>query len=186
MPDRPTRRRPYVLTAGLLLGSLLPAGAATIALPFIQQKEAADCGRAALASLAARRGGDVEQHYRRLPAPPDRVRGYSVAEMRRFGAKVGVTLSLEAPKGLTIAGECSPRPPVAAHFKRLAQLVAAGSPVVVPVTVRFGAGHYLILVGAQGDAFTAHDPGSPGLKQLTTSELSARMCDYGYVALRAR
>jgi hypothetical protein len=58
--------------------------------------------------------------------------------------------------------------------------------VVVPVTVGFGAGHYLILVGAQGDSFTAHDPGSPGLKQLKTSELAARMCDYGYVALRAR
>ena len=175
-----------VAALGLIAGALLPAAAATIALPFIQQKEATECGRAALASLAARRGGNVEQHYSRLPAPPDRLRGYSVAEMRRFGAQVGVTLVVEAPKGLVIAGECSPRPPVTAHFKRLAQLVAAGSPVVVPVTVRFGAGHYLILVGAQGDSFTVHDPGSPGLKQLTAAELAARMCDYGYVALRAR
>lgn len=169
-----------------LFGVLTPAVAATISLPFIQQKESTECGRAVLASLAARRGGNVEQQYRRLPPPPDRARGYSVTEMRRFGAQVGVTFSLEAPKGLVIAGECSQRPPVTAHFKRLAQLVSAGSPVVVPVTVRFGAGHYLILVGVQGDTFTAHDPGSPGLKQLTTSELHARMCDYGYVALRAQ
>jgi len=187
MNDTPPRGRAgsLALALGLLIASLSPAHAAPISVPFIQQKEPAECGRAVLASLAARRGGNVEQHYRRLPAPPDRARGYSVAEMRRFGAQAGVSLSLEAPKGLVIAGECSSRPPVTAHFKRLAQLVSAGSPVVVPVTVGFGAGHYLILVGAQGDSFTAHDPGSPGLKQLTTSELSARMCDYGYVALRA-
>jgi ABC-type bacteriocin/lantibiotic exporter with double-glycine peptidase domain len=169
----------------LALAGAAPSFAATIALPFIQQKTSTECGRAALASLAARRGGNVEQYYRRLPAPPDQARGYSVAEMRRFGAQVGVSLALEAPKGLVIAGECSSRPPVTAHYKRLAQLVAGGSPVVVPVTVRFGAGHYLILVGAQGDTFTAHDPASPGLKQFSATELAARMCDYGYVALRA-
>jgi len=175
------------LISGLLavFGALTPAIAGTLSLPFIQQKESTECGRAVLASLAARRAGNVEQLYRRLPPPPDQARGYSVAEMRRFGAQVGVTFSLEVPRGLVIAGECSSRPPVTAHFRRLAQLVSAGSPVVVPVTVRFGAGHYLILVGAQGDTFTVHDPGSPGLKQLTTSELQARMCDYGYVALRA-
>lgn len=170
----------------VLFCAMTPAVAATISLPFIQQKASTECGRAVLASLAARRGGNVEQYYHRLPAPPDRANGYSVAEMRRFGAQVGVTFSLEAPKGLVIAGECSQRPPVTAHFKRLAQVVSAGSAVVVPVTVRFGAGHYLILVGVQGDTFTAHDPGSPGLKQFTTSELHARMCNYGYVALRAR
>jgi ABC-type bacteriocin/lantibiotic exporter with double-glycine peptidase domain len=170
----------------LALAGAVPSSAATITLPFIQQKASTECGRAALASLAARRGGNVEQYYRRLPSPPDQARGYSIAEMRRFGAQVGVSLSLEAPKGLVIAGECSSRAPVTAHFKRLSQLVAAGSPVVVPVSVRFGAGHYLILVGAQGDTFTTHDPASPGLKQLSASELAARMCDYGYVALRAR
>lgn len=174
------------LVVALCLAGVLPAAGANISVPYIQQKESADCGRAVLASLAARRGGDVEAQYRRLPPPPDSARGYSVAEMRRFGAQVGVPLSLEAPKGLVIAGECSPRAPVTAHFKRLAQIVAAGSPVVVPVSVRFGAGHYLILVGAQGGNFTVHDPGSPGLRQIPEADLASRMCDYGYVALRAR
>lgn len=174
------------LAASLMIfAGALPAEARNISVPYIQQKGSADCGRAVLASLAARRGGDVEAQYSRLPAPPDSVRGYSVAEMRRFGAKAGVSLSLEAPKGLVIAGECSARPPVTAHFRRLAQIVSGGSPVVVPVSVRFGAGHYLILVGAQGDTFTVHDPGSPGLRQLSAADLAERMCDYGYVALRA-
>jgi hypothetical protein len=175
-----------VLAAALFGAPLLSASAANISVPFIQQKTAIECGRAVLASLAARRSGSVEAQYSRLPPPPDQARGYSVAEMRRFGAQVGVSLSLETPRGLVIAGECSPRPPVTAHYKRLAQIVAAGSPVVVPITLRFGGGHYLILVGAQGDTFMAHDPASPGLKQYTASDLAARMCDYGYVALRAR
>jgi ABC-type bacteriocin/lantibiotic exporter with double-glycine peptidase domain len=162
------------------------AGAANISVPFIQQKTAVECGRAVLASLAARRGGNVEAQYSRLPPPPDQRQGYSVAEMRRFGAKVGVSLSVMAPRGLVIAGECSSRPPVTEHYRRLAQTVAGGTPVVVPITLRFGGGHYLILVGAQGETFTAHDPASQGLKQYTASELAARMCDYGYVALRAK
>ena len=174
----------FALVFGLLIGTLAPAVAA-IAVPYIRQKDSSDCGRAVLASLAARRGGDVEQHYRKLPPPPDQA-GYSVTEMRRFGARVGVSLSLEIPRGLVIAGQCSSRPPVTAHFSRLKQIVSGGSPVVVPVSTRFGGGHYLILVGAQGDSFTAHDPGSPGLKQYSASELQGRMCDYGYVALRAR
>lgn len=178
--------RIVLLASALFGGSLLPAAAANISVPFIQQKTAIECGRAVLASLAARRGGNVEAQYSRLPPPPDQARGYSVNEMRRFGAKVGVSLSVMAPRGLVIAGECSSRPPVTEHYKRLAQTVAGGTPVVVPITLRFGGGHYLILVGAQGDTFTAHDPASSGLKQYTASELAARMCDYGYVALRAR
>jgi ABC-type bacteriocin/lantibiotic exporter with double-glycine peptidase domain len=176
-----------ILLASVLFGaSLLSAAAANISVPFIQQKTAIECGRAVLASLAARRGGNVEAQYGRLPPPPDQARGYSVAEMRRFGAQVGVSLSVMAPRGLVIAGECSSRPPVTEHYRRLAQTVAGGTPVVVPITLRFGGGHYLILVGAQGDMFTAHDPASAGLKQYSASELAARMCDYGYVALRAR
>jgi ABC-type bacteriocin/lantibiotic exporter with double-glycine peptidase domain len=178
--------RVILLTFALLGASLVSAAAANISVPFIQQKTSIECGRAVLASLAARRGGNVEAQYSRLPPPPDQQQGYSVAEMRRFGAKVGVSLSVMAPRGLVIAGECSSRPPVTEHYRRLAQTVAGGSPVVVPITQRFGGGHYLILVGAKGETFTAHDPGSPGLKQYTASELAARMCDYGYVALRAR
>jgi hypothetical protein len=175
-----------ILGLALVGGGAGVAAAGAIAVPWIAQKGATECGRAVLASLAARRGGDVEQHYRRLPPPPDLARGYSIADLQRFGAKVGVALSLQAPKGLVIAGECSPRPAVAAHYKRLAQLVSAGAPVVVPVTVRFGAGHYLILVGADGGGFTALDPASPGLQRVSAAELASRMCDYGYVALLAR
>jgi len=157
-----------------------------ISVPWLQQKTASDCGRALLASLAARKGGDIQQLYRKLPAPPDAVRGYSIRDMQRFGSRVGVSLSLTTPAGLVIAGECSPRPPVTAHFKRLAAVVAGGTPVVVPVSIGSGFGHYYVLVGAEGDGFTALDPASPGLKRFSTSSLAARMCNYGYVALMVR
>jgi hypothetical protein len=163
-----------------------PAPAGTISVPWIGQKAATECGRAVLASLAARRGGDIEAFYRRLPPPPDQARGYSVPEMERFGSLVGVNLTVQAPAGIVIAGECSPRSAVTAHFSRLAGLVSAGNPVVVPVASGAGAGHYLVLVGAQSDGFTVLDPASPGLRRIATSELSAFMCDFGYVALASR
>jgi hypothetical protein len=157
--------------------------ARTVAVPWFAQKSASDCGRAVLASLAARRGGSAEAHYRRLPEPPDRLRGYSIRDMQRFGARVGVGLSVSAPAGLVIAGECSARPAVSAHMRRLASVVNGGQPVVVPVSSSFGAGHYLILIGAAGGSFTALDPASPGQRQLGATELASRMCGYGYVAL---
>jgi len=172
--------------AVVAFGHEMPALAGNIEVPWIRQKTSSECGRAVLASLAARRGGDIEKHYRRLPPPPDRVRGYSVRDMERFGVRVGVELTVTAPEGLVIAGECSPRPPVTAHFKRLAELVAAGAPVVVPVSIGGGLGHYYVLVGATDGGFTALDPGSPGLKRFSTPELSRRMCNYGYVALVAQ
>ena len=167
-------------------GHAVSALAGNIEVPWIRQKTSSECGRAVLASLAARKGGDIEKHYRRLPPPPDRVRGYSVRDMQRFGVRVGVALAVTAPDGLVIAGECSPRPPVTAHFARIAELVAAGVPVVVPVSIGGGLGHYYVLVGAEGGGFTALDPGSPGLKRFSTSELSRRMCHYGYLALMAQ
>jgi hypothetical protein len=164
----------------------VPAPSAAISVPWIEQKTATECGRAVLASLAARRGGDIEALYQRLPAPPDQARGYSVPEMRRFGSLVGVNLSVQAPAGIVIAGECSPRPAVTAHFSRLADLVSSGSPVVVPVASGAGAGHYLVLVGAERDGFTVLDPASPGLRWVATSDLAAYTCDFGYVALVSR
>jgi hypothetical protein len=163
-----------------------PATPATVSLPWIGQKTTTECGRAVLASLAARRGGDTEAFYRRLPAPPDEARGYSVPEMERFGSLVGVNLAVQAPAGIVIAGECSPRPAVTAHFSRLASLVSAGSPVVVPIASGVGAGHYLVLVGAQSDGFTVLDPASPGLRRIGASDLAALMCGFGYVALVSR
>ena len=164
--------------------SAMPALAA-IAIPWIGQKSATDCGRAVLAALAARRGGNAEATYRKLPDPPDPVNGYSVTDMRRFGARVGVGLSLRAPGGVVIAGDCAPRPAVAAHMASLARMVSAGRPVVVPVSSGFASGHYLILVGASGAGFTAHDPASPGLREISTDQLASSMCAYGYVALAA-
>src|ERR1700730_11187549 len=160
-----------------------PARADTIAVPWIGQKSKTECGRAVLASLAARRGGDAEAYYARLPAPPDQAHGYSVPEMRRFGASVGFELAVQAPAGIVIAGECSTRPAVTAHFAKLAGLVSSGKPVVVPVASGVDAGHYLILVGAQSDGFTVHDPASPGVRRLSTTELASYMCGFGYVAL---
>ena len=174
------------LLAGALLASAVGAAlAATINVPWIRQKTSSECGRAALASLAARRGGNIEQLYARLPAPAS-ASGYSIADMRRFGARVGVSLSVTAPAGIVIAGECSPRPPVTAHMKRLAAIVSGGTPVVVPVSNWFSPGHYYVLVGSDRSGFTALDPASPGLKQFSAADLAKRMCDYGYLALVAR
>lgn len=178
--------RVFVLAVALVFVAAGPAATASISVPWIGQKTSTECGRAVLASLAARRGGNIEQHYARLPPPPDARRGYSISEMRRFGARVGVGLSVRSPAGIVIAGECSPRPPVTAHFKRMAAAVAGGTPIVVPVTSGVSSGHYLVLVGVEGGTFTALDPASPGLRRIGTSDLAQRMCDYGYVALFAR
>ena len=179
-------RLPVVVAVlAVLLGA--DAFAAAISVPWIGQKTAVECGRAVLASLAARGGrGDPEAIYRRLPSPPDAARGYSVTDMQKFGQRVGVSLSLKAPAGLVIAGECSARPAVAAHFRALSASIAAGHPVVVPVSMGGRVGHYLVLVDANDEGFTALDPASPGLRRMTEKALAARMCGYGYVALVAR
>lgn len=184
---RPLSMPTHALAAALVM--TIPLGgagawAATISVPWIGQKTPVECGRAVLASLAARGGGgDPEAMYRRLPAPPDAARGYSVPQMQRFGLRVGVSLSLVAPAGLVIAGECSARPAVSAHYRALSALIAAGQPVVVPVSSGRGAGHYLVLLEAKDDRFTVLDPATPGLREVTEKALAARMCGYGYVAL---
>ena len=111
MPGRRTRFA--LLLAGTLLSLSAASAGAAITIPWIGQKSAADCGRAVLAALAARRGGNAEAAYAKLPDPPDPVNGYSISDMRRFGARVGVGLSLRAPGGIVIAGDCAPRPAVA-------------------------------------------------------------------------
>ena len=169
MPGRRTRFA--LLLAGTLLSLSAASAGAAITIPWIGQKSAADCGRAVLAALAARRGGNAEAAYAKLPDPPDPVNGYSISDMRRFGARVGVGLSLRAPGGIVIAGDCAPRPAVAAHMASLARTVAGGRPVVVPVSSGFASGHYLILVSAGGGSFTAHDPASPGLREIGAEQL---------------
>lgn len=158
--------------------------ARTINVPWYGQKNSSDCGRAVLASLAARRGGSAEAAYRRLPEPTD-PRGYSISDMRRYGSRVGVGLSVSGPGGVVIAGNCGVSPAVAAHLTRLSRAVAGGRPVVVPVSSGFGGGHYLVLVGTSGDGFTALDPASPGLRSMSRDQLASSMCGYGYLALIA-
>jgi hypothetical protein len=177
------RLRIMLAAIGLALIAAPSAGTARVAVPWIGQKNSADCGRAVLASLAARRGGSPETHYRRIPDPADTARGYSINELRRVGARVGVGLSLRAPAGVVIAGNCAATPAVDRHFASLARTVNGGRPVVVPVARGFGMGHYLILTGASGDSFTALDPASPGQRSISASQLRASMCDYGYIAL---
>lgn len=179
-------RRAALFGLGVLIVCGKDAFARTLAVPWMAQKSASDCGRAVLASLAARRGGQPEAYYRRLPEPPDPVRGYSINDMRRFGARVGVHLAVSAPAGVVIAGDCSARPAVEAHLRRLARAVAAGRPVVVPVAAGFGAGHYLVLVGADGEGFTVMDPARAGLRPMAAAQLASAMCGFGYVALIAR
>jgi hypothetical protein len=165
----------------------MAAGAAVeISLPWIAQRGATECGRAVLASLAARHGGKVEEFYARLPAPPDQARGYSVAEMQGFGAGVGVTLTPLSPRGVVIAGECLPKPAVTAYFRRLAGIVAGGQPVVIPVRSGADSGHYLVLVRSERGSFSVLDPAAPGLRQIAGAQLAPLMCDFGYVALVSR
>ena len=165
---------------------LVAARAAEISLPWIAQKTGAECGRAVLASLAARKGGDPEAFYSRLPAPPDPVHGYSIPEMQRFGMQIGVDLTLRAPATVVIAGECLPAPAVAVYFKKLAGLVRAGQPVVVQVESGPDAGHYLVLIGVDGGGFTVLDPASPDRRRISDPQLAAAMCKFGYVALASR
>jgi hypothetical protein len=175
-----------LLATSLLAASLIAAPAlARVSVPWIGQKNSADCGRAVLASLAARRGGSAEAIYRRIPDPADTTRGYSNNELRRVGSRVGVGLSVRAPSGVVIAGECGASAAVDRHFASLAKTVNGGRPVVVPVSSGFGMGHYLILTGASGGSFTALDPASPGERSLSASDLRSRMCGYGFVALEA-
>jgi hypothetical protein len=174
----------FAFSLAFALAALIGAARAdTISITWIGQKSATECGRAVLASLAARRGGDVESYYARLPQPPDPVHGYSIADMQRFGAGIGLDLALLAPAGVVIAGECSPRPAVASYFKRLAGMVATGRPIVVPVQSGPTTGHYLVLVGVAGSGFTVLDPASPGLRHITIADLAVLMCEFGYVGL---
>lgn len=164
-------------------GASVPA-LARVAVPWIGQKAATDCGRAVLASLAARRGGDPEEYYSRIPEPEDMARGYSILEMQRHGARLGVSLALRAPSGVVITGQCSPTQAVSDYFRRLSGSVAAGRPVIVPVTTA-SSGHYLVLVDVSGDSFSVLDPATPGLRSMGAAELASAMCGFGYVALEA-
>ena len=161
-----------------------PVARAENAVPWIGQKTASDCGRAVLASLAARRGRNAEAVYRSIRDPADVMRGYSLTEMRRLAAQLGIGLSPRAPAGVVNTGDCTPRPAVAAHLARLARAVAAGRLYVVPVS--FGLGHYVILVGAGTDQFMYRDPAAPGTHSMSTAELASRMCAFGYLALEVR
>jgi ABC-type bacteriocin/lantibiotic exporter with double-glycine peptidase domain len=157
--------------------------ASELALPWIKQKTATECGRAVLASLAAWHGGEIEALYQRLPPARDRSRGYSILEIQQYGARVGVSLAEIDPDGVTIAGECSERPAVTAHFRRLADLVDAGHPVIVATGNASSRGHYLVLVGAGNGGFTVLDPSTPGIKAITAQQMRSMMCGFGYVAL---
>jgi hypothetical protein len=184
----PRTRRAFVLmalTSGLLSALGSEEAEARVRVPWFGQKSSSDCGRAVLASLAARRGGNPESYYNRLPEPSD-PRGYSIAEMRRFGARVGVSLTTTAPSGVVIAGQCGASPAVNRHMDRLQRVVRGGRPAVVPVSgFGFSSGHYLILVGADANGFSVLDPRSPGVRTYGKAELANWMCSYGFVALLA-
>jgi ABC-type bacteriocin/lantibiotic exporter with double-glycine peptidase domain len=171
-----------LLMTGLLL-SVGAAGAGQIALPWIKQKTETECGRAVLASIAARHGGDAETFYRQLPAPPDRRRGYSIVQMQKFAAKIGIDLSLIQPEGITIAGECSERPALKTYFSRLEHLVETGHAVIVPIGDASSGGHYLILIGVKDGNFSALDPSTPERRKISSGELRSMMCGFGYLAL---
>jgi ABC-type bacteriocin/lantibiotic exporter with double-glycine peptidase domain len=172
-----------LFAAMMLLQSIATGYADGIVLPWIKQKAATECGRAVLASLAARHGGDAEKFYQELPAPPDRKRGYSLLDVQKFGANVGVKLSVMQPDGTIIAGLCPARAAVAAYFSQLAKIVADGHPIIVPTGDVSSRGHYLVLVSARDGTFTALDPSTPERKSISLHALRSMMCGFGYVAL---
>jgi ABC-type bacteriocin/lantibiotic exporter with double-glycine peptidase domain len=180
------KRNALVLCALAAMASMSIGHANELALPWIKQKTATECGRAVLASLAAWHGGDIEALYQKLPAPRDRSRGYSILEIQQAGTRVGVTLDEIDPDGITIAGECSDRPSVTAHFRRLADLVDAGHPVIVATGDASSRGHYVVLVGAGKDGFTILDPSTPGIRTIGAQQMRAMMCGFGYVALAVK
>jgi len=155
----------FLLLITVSLLSVRATYADQVALPWIKQKTETECGRAVLASVAARHSGDVETFYRRLPAPPDRRRGYSILQLQKFGARIGVNLSVIQPEDITIAGECSERPWLASYFSKLENLVEAGHPVIIPIGDAASRGHYLVLVGVKDGNFTALDPSTPERKK---------------------
>lgn len=157
--------------------------ATEIVLPWIKQKTDTECGRAALASVAARRSGDVNLFYSALPSPLDRKKGYSLLEMQRYSSRVGVSLSILTPPGITFAGDCAARTDLDSYFQKLAQLIGAGHPIVVPTGRTTSAGHYLVLVDANEKSFRVLDPSRPGLKPISFDAMKSMMCGFGYVAL---
>jgi ABC-type bacteriocin/lantibiotic exporter with double-glycine peptidase domain len=169
-----------IIVAPSIASSIAWAG--EIELPWVKQKTATECGRAVLASVAARHGGNVTMFYRQLPAPPDPRRGYSILELQKFGASVGVNLSLVQPQ-IAIAGECSERPGLAPYFSQLERLIDAGHPVIVPAGDAAKSGHYLVLFAVNGGNFTALDPSTPDPKKISARELRSMMCGFGYLAL---
>jgi ABC-type bacteriocin/lantibiotic exporter with double-glycine peptidase domain len=174
-------RSAFLALAAIILSRSI-GWAGEITLPWIKQKTATECGRAVLASVAARHGGDVAMFYRQLPAPSDPRRGYSILQLQKFGAKIGVNLSLLQPE-VAIAGECSERPGLATYFSRLENLIDAGHPIIVPTGDAAKRGHYLVLMGVTGGAFTALDPSMPEPKTINARQLRSMMCGFGYVAL---
>jgi hypothetical protein len=103
--------------------------------------------------------------------------------MQKFGAKLGVDLSLIQPEGLSIAGECSQRPALKAYFSRLESLVDAGHAVIVPTGDAASRGHYLVLVSVKDGNYSALDPSTPERKTITPDALRSMMCGFGYLAL---
>ncbi len=189
---RPVNRTPARSVAVLLFALLIAVPVSAAARmqppdpPWIEQKTPTDCGRAVLASLAARRGGDPEAMYRRIPDPEDKTQGYSVAEMLRYGSRLGVKLVLEAPSGVTKAGFCAPRQSNDDFLARLRREITAGRPVIVPVAMDAARRHYLLLLASGVNEFIALDPASRGRRTLSSAELHTLMCGFAFIALIVR
>lgn len=173
------------LSMAIWLGSF-GAAHARVSLPWVLQKTPTDCGRAVLASLASRNGGNIEDIYRRIPDPLDAARGYSVSEIMGLSRTHGMSMSLLAPKGAWTAGRCTKSIELNAYLSRISQKVAAGLPVIVPIANDQTAGHYLILVGFEDGRFTVHDPAKPELRQIVSDELADLMCHFAYLGLEVR
>ena len=88
-----------VLSAIIKPADAVPAAARTMMCPGRQRSS--DCGRAVLASLAARRGGSAEAAYRKLPDQPIR----AAIRFRICGVtdRSEHRLSVAGPSGVVIA-----------------------------------------------------------------------------------
>lgn len=174
----------WLALTGASTGSPLQSGPET---PVVRQKNGAECGRAVIASLVARKGGDPEEIYRHVAAPKAGD-GYSIVELQMEAKRFGIQLTRHVPAGVVIGTECRITDAVLSHLKHLTVLVNTGKPVVVPVYIDKVGGHFVILsrFDVERNVFTLVDPMYDKPRRWTAGELAIRMCKFGFLALEAR
>lgn len=157
-----------------------------ISLPWMQQKTDADCGRAVLASVAARKGGNPEKMYRKISFAPELdASGYSVDRMEIVSKSVNVRLKRHMVAPWKSESGCNVTSTVTKHFEEIRRIISSGRPVIVPV-IRDSAPHYVALIGFNSEVFYTHDPAFEGQHPVPVDKLRDEMCHFAFLALEVR